>query len=104
MTLDDIVKCKEFAQQLGFIVHKGGGVFINNTICWTHEIAVINTADNYATIYKAKSSSNRPPYFSSNGDRIYYLSEFKSRLLENIQRYKRYLSIYRLNHIDKDFI
>ena len=104
MTLDDIVLCKEFVQQLGFIVHKGGGVFVDNTINWTHEIAELNTSYNYATIYNAKISTDGKPFFSCNGDRIYDPSEFRSRLIENIKKYKQYLSLYRLNHIDKDFI
>lgn len=104
MTLDDIVHCQEFAKQLGFIVHEGGGVFINNTISWTHHIAHIDTSLNIATLYKIKISSDGLPYCAAYVDRINDPAEFRSRLLENIQKYKRYLSLYRLNHIDKDFI
>lgn len=104
MTLDEIHQAKDFVHSLGLIVHQGGCVFINNTICWTHEIAIINPADNFATIYNAKISPDGKSYFSCNGDRIYDPSEFRFRLLENIKTYKQYLSLYRLNHIDKDFI
>lgn len=104
MTLDDIAHCKEFVQQLGFLVHKDGGVFINNTIRWTHEIAHIDTSLNIATLYKIKISSDGLPYCAAYGDRITNPAEFRSRLLENIKTYKHYLSLYRLNHIDKDFI
>lgn len=103
MTLDDIIHCREFAKQLGLFC-KGGCVFINNTICWTHEIAFINTADNFATIFNIILSVDGKPYFTPAGDRIYDISVFKSRLLENIKTYKQYLSRYRLNHINKDFI
>lgn len=104
MTLDDINLCKEFVHQLGFIVHIGGGVFVDNTINWTHEIAHLDTSLNIATIYNVKTTPDGQPYYAVYGDRFSDLSAFKSRLLENIKTYKHYLSLYRLNHIDKDFV
>lgn len=104
MTFDDIVHCREFVQQLGLTVHRGGGVFINNTINWTHEIADLNTSYTFATLYDVHIYTDGKPYFNTCGDRIYDLTEFKARLLKNIQTYKKYLSLYRLNHINEDFI